>query len=120
MYRWQILTLAKLEACADVMGTAPAQIQGAKRVLIDIGIQHFFEPQSKYFSLNDLAGYEKLHKIALSWVVDDRELQIVIWPDGSATLGETRGLFDSEEEAPLVGNLTRQHISTFVVYLLLR
>ena len=79
MYRWQTLTLARIEANTATFGTTTEQIQAAKRLLLEIGIHYFPEPHIGYAA--PPAGYHGgKHDLSLIWAVDDRQMQATIDP----------------------------------------
>lgn len=97
MYRWQTLTLAKLEANAKGFKTTVAQIQAAKKLLLDIGLQHFLEPSARY----DFAPSRTNSELTLVWEVDGRELRASIQPSGQIRLSpppqaDRRGMHGSD------------------------
>lgn len=78
MYRWQTITLARVEHNRSTFGTNDHQVAAIKRFLLDIGLQHFPEPELSY-------PPDKV-VMSLRWFVDDRELRVDFNPYGRVVI----------------------------------
>jgi len=81
MYRWQTLTMARVESWGSVIegGFNPKQIAAVKQLLWAIRLQHFTEP---YVSDVRCSERPRDRDVYLGWEVEDRQWQVTINPSG--------------------------------------
>lgn len=113
MYRWQTLTLARIES--NLGNAYPDLLTAARDFLLDIGLRYCPEPTVDY----PPRTADSKPTIWLTWKVDDRDVRAEF--DSSGFVGMSHGHYDEgsmKQPHSILANLSRHDMHEMMAWLL--